>query len=131
MSTKEWEYLCDGCGKCCLIRLDDDEAIGCTNVSCILLDTQTCRCINYQERHSIVPECLDFNAEQVSKIDWLPKTCAYRLVENGQPLPAWHHLMSGKRESVHEAGVSVRGKVVPEDQVDDADLADHIVEWGD
>ena len=129
MSKIEWESLCDGCGKCCLLRLDDDDEVACTNVSCILLDTKTCKCINYDDRHSIVPECIDFNATKVNSISWLPKSCSYRLIEENQPLPDWHHLVSGDKEMVHTKGHSVQGKVVPEDTVTDEELVDHIIDW--
>lgn len=129
MSRPEWESLCDGCGRCCLhkIRDEDTEALHWTEVACRLLDTQSCRCSDYPNRRDKVPDCVRLTARRVQKLDWLPPTCAYRLIEDGRDLPPWHPLVTGRAESVHEAGISVRGRVVSE-RVAGA-LEDHVVDW--
>ncbi len=131
MSVGEWESLCDGCGKCCLVKLEDEDTgdIYTTDVSCKLLNTETCRCKNYANRHSIVDDCIKLDPGNVTELGWLPATCAYRLVWEDKPLAPWHPLVSGNRKSVHDAGVSVRGKVTSEDLVDIEDLPSHIRDW--
>ncbi|MEL7544049.1 MAG: YcgN family cysteine cluster protein [Pseudomonadota bacterium] len=121
MTSQEWEALCDGCGKCCLVKLIDDETeeLQHTRVACELLDIGSCRCANYAARHRFVPDCVKLDAEAVSTIDWLPETCAYRLVAEGKDLAWWHPLVSGDPETVHEAGVSVRAYAISESKVDD------------
>lgn len=116
MSAAEWESLCDGCGKCCLIGLEDEDTgeIYLTDVACRLLDGQTCRCGDYDNRQQQVADCVRLTPELVPTLGWLPKTCAYRLVSEGKPLKWWHPLVSGDPESVHAAGASVRGKTRPE-----------------
>ncbi len=132
MSHEEWESLCDGCGKCCLVRLEDDNGdLACTNLSCILLNVNSCECINYDMRHEIVPECMPLTPDNVSEMKWLPKTCAYRLLNEGKELPEWHPLVTGDPESVHLAGVSVKGKVLPENVADPDFLTDYIIDWMD
>jgi hypothetical protein len=128
MSQEEWESLCDHCGKCCLHKLEDAETgeLFYTNVACRLLDLKNCRCTRYAERTRLVPDCLRLNPENVRQLDWLPATCAYRLLAQGQDLPHWHPLVSGNARSVHRAGVSVRCWAVSEDQV--RDLEDHALE---
>jgi uncharacterized protein len=128
MSRDEWESLCDGCGKCCLHKLEDDETgeIYPTNVACKLLDRRTARCKDYRHRHAYVPECVRLNPRTLSTIDWLPKSCAYRLLADGEKLEDWHPLISGDPESVHRAGISVRGWTVSEE--DAGELEYHIVE---
>lgn len=113
MSAAEWESLCDGCGKCCLSKLEDEDTgdIYFTSVACRLFDAKTCRCADYENRLSIVPDCVRLTPENVRTIPWLPSTCAYRLVAEGRDLYPWHHLVSGDRKTVHRAGVSVRGRV--------------------
>ena len=129
MSRAEWESLCDGCGRCCLHKLrdEDTEELGWTEVACRLLDTQSCRCSDYTNRKARVPDCVKLTPRKVASIDWLPPTCAYRLLAEGRDLPWWHPLVSGRAETVHEAGVSVRGKAVAEREA--GALTDHIVAW--
>jgi uncharacterized cysteine cluster protein YcgN (CxxCxxCC family) len=136
MTPSQWESLCDGCGKCCLHKLqeedDDDGTPGLvehTNVACRLLDVGSCRCSKYETRFRFVPDCVQLTPDGVRGINWLPGTCAYRLVAEGQPLPWWHPLISGDPETVHEAGVSVRGRVISETRA--GPLEHHIVEWPD
>ena len=129
MTREEWEALCDGCARCCLLKLEDADTgeIAYTDIACRLLDLGTCRCTRYRQRLRMVPECVDLTPEQVRKLDWLPSTCAYRLVAEGQDLAWWHPLVSGDPETVHRAGISVRGRVVPERRGDDPE--DRIVTW--
>ncbi len=124
----QWEALCDGCGKCCIHKLEDEETgeVLPTNVACRLLDRRTGFCSDYKHRRAYVPECVRLTNANVRDIDWLPSTCAYRLRANDQPLPDWHYLVCGDREAVHRAGQSVRGWTVSEDDV--GDMEDHIVE---
>jgi uncharacterized cysteine cluster protein YcgN (CxxCxxCC family) len=131
LTPAEWESLCDGCGKCCLVKLQDVDSglIAYTNVACKLLDAGTCRCSDYENRMQRVPICIKFTPENVHRMHFMPSTCAYRLVAEGKDLYWWHHLVSGDPESVHRAGVSVRGRVVPETGVEEEDLEDHIVDW--
>ncbi|MEM9788016.1 MAG: YcgN family cysteine cluster protein [Pseudomonadota bacterium] len=130
MSRKEWEALCDGCGKCCLNKLEDDEGtVALTRVACRLLDNDTCLCVNYKDRHQYVPECIVLTPETIEKnLYWLPQTCGYRLIYEGRPLYDWHPLISGDPRSVHDAGVSVKGMTVPEFEIDEDDWEDHIIE---
>jgi hypothetical protein len=128
LTRAEWEALCDGCGKCCLHKMEDEatgEIYG-TNVSCKLLDRHSCRCSNYRERRAFVPDCVRLTPELAGKLSWLPSTCAYRLRSEGKPLPEWHYLVSGDRETVHEAGMSVRGWTVSETEA--GDLEHHLTE---
>ena len=129
MTRAEWEALCDGCARCCLIKLEDDDTgeIAYTDIACRLLDIGTCRCTRYRRRLRLVPQCVELTPEQVREIDWLPSTCAYRLVAEGRDLAWWHPLVSGDPETVHKAGISVRGRVVPERRGDDPE--DRVVTW--
>ena len=129
MTRSEWEALCDGCARCCLIKLEDEDTgeIAYTDIACRLLDIGTCRCSRYRQRLRLVPQCVDLTPEQVRRFDWLPSTCAYRLVAEGRDLAWWHPLVSGDPETVHKAGISVRGRVVPERRGDDPE--DRIVTW--
>ena len=128
LDREEWEALCDGCGKCCLHKLEDDDtgALHPTNVACRLLDRSSCRCSNYKLRRVFVPDCVRLDAASLGKIDWLPSTCAYRLRAEDMPLQPWHYLISGDWESVHEAGMSVRGWTISEDEA--GDLEHHLVD---
>lgn len=131
MSEEEWEALCDGCGKCCLNKIEDADTgeVYLTRVACRLLDDQSCQCGQYEIRKNLVPECIRLSPENIdSHAYWMPTTCAYRLLWKGRPLPDWHPLLTGDPESVHAAGVSVRGRTVPEFEVDEDDWEDHIIE---
>ncbi len=125
----EWEALCDGCGKCCLEKIEDGFTgeISYTNVACRLLDLGTCRCSRYAERRRHVPNCEQLTPENVLALTWLPSTCAYRLLAEGKELPDWHYLVSGDPELVHRVGASVRGRAVPERRA--GPLEHHIVDW--
>ncbi len=132
MTDAEWESLCDGCGRCCLVKLEDEDtdATYFTNVGCRLLDTGTCRCRDYPNRTKKVDDCVRLTPKVVSEITWLPPTCAYRLLDEGKDLYWWHPLVSGDPDTVHQAGVSVRGRVEDsEDDVPDEALEDRIVDW--
>ena len=131
MSQDEWEALCDGCGRCCLVKLEDEDsgAIYQTSVSCRLLDTASCRCSDYPNRHDKVPDCVKLAPQNVSSLGWLPETCAYRRIADGLGLAWWHPLVSGDARSVIAAGISVSGKVIPETEVAEEDLVDHMIEW--
>jgi uncharacterized cysteine cluster protein YcgN (CxxCxxCC family) len=128
MSRAEWESLCDGCGKCCIHKLEDEETgeLLPTNVACRLLDRRSGLCSDYKHRKIHVPECVRLTPGKLEELDWLPGTCAYRLLYNGEPLRDWHPLISGDPESVHRAGISVRGWTVSEDDV--GDLEHHLVD---
>lgn len=110
MTAEEWESLCDGCGRCCLNKLEDEDSgeIHLTRLSCALLDIGSCRCSDYSNRHKHMPDCVRIDAEKARTLPWLPATCAYRLVAEGRDLFWWHPLISGSPDTVHEAGVSVR-----------------------
>lgn len=129
MTADEWESLCDGCGKCCLLKLEDADSgeIHPTNVGCRLLDLNLCRCTRYNERQRLVPDCVVLDPENVTQLTWMPKTCAYRLVAEGQDLPDWHPLKTGDPESVVRAGVSVRGWLVSEREA--GELTHHLTDW--
>jgi uncharacterized cysteine cluster protein YcgN (CxxCxxCC family) len=116
MSAEEWEALCDGCARCCVHKFEETDRgpVHYTNLACYYLDIETCRCTCYEERHEKVPECLDLTPEVVPDLYWLPKTCSYRLISEGKPLPDWHPLVTGNRASARDAGMSVRGRVIPE-----------------
>ena len=131
MSDAQWESLCDGCGRCCLHKLQDDfsETIHYTAVACRLLDPQSCRCTHYPQRAELVPDCIVLAREHSGDYHWLPDTCAYRLLDEGRALYDWHPLLSGDPNSVHEAGISVRGRTVAEDGVHDDDLEEFVVDW--
>jgi len=129
MDRAEWESLCDGCGKCCVHKLEDEDTgeLMATNVACRLLDRRTGRCKDYRNRRAYVPECVRLTPEKVLDLDWLPSTCAYLLLAEGKPLPDWHPLVSGDPETVHAAGQSVRGWTVSEDEVGD-DLENFVID---
>ncbi len=127
MTDAQWESLCDGCGQCCLFKLEDADTgeYALTDVACRYLDHDTCRCSDYANRRRNVPDCVKVTPRNIRELRWMPETCAYRLLADGKPLFDWHPLVSGDPESVHTSGASVRGKAVNEDMVDD--LEDHVV----
>ena len=128
LDRAQWEALCDGCGKCCLHKVEDSETgrVYPTNVACRLLDRNTAQCSNYRHRRAFVPDCLRLTPARLKTIEWLPSSCAYKLRADGQPLPDWHYLVCGDREAVHRAGMSVRGWTISETVA--GDLEHHIVE---
>ena len=129
LSQQEWESLCDGCGLCCLQKLEDedDNSVYYTSIACKLLDLKTCQCSDYPNRIKFVPDCIQLTPQVVAKMDWLPQTCGYRLVHQGKDLFWWHPLISGDPETVHQAGISARGRVISEDAVED--ISDRVVDW--
>lgn len=129
MNQREWEALCDGCGRCCLHKLRDADTdeLSFTNVACRLLDLNTCRCTDYAHRKARVADCVQLTPEEVEQLDWLPPSCAYRLLSEGKDLFAWHPLISGTFDTVLEAGIAVTGRVVSEREA--GPLEHHIVEW--
>src|SRR5436853_208467 len=132
MSSAEWESLCDGCARCCLEKLEDEDTgrIYFTHVSCRLLDAGLCACKDYPNRSEQVPDCVRLTPQNVRTLNWLPPSCGYKLVAEGRDLYWWHPLISGDPDTVHEAGVSVRGRVQgTETEIADEDLEDHIVQW--
>ncbi|MCI0465812.1 MAG: YcgN family cysteine cluster protein [Beijerinckiaceae bacterium] len=132
LTPAEWESLCDGCGRCCLVKLEDEDKgqVYFTDIGCRLLDVESCRCSDYSRRGRRVRDCIRLTPEKVQSLGWLPPTCAYRLVAEGRDLPWWHHLVSGSKTTVHEAGVSVRGRVgASEKQVPADSYTRHIVKW--
>ncbi|MDG1210401.1 MAG: YcgN family cysteine cluster protein [Paracoccaceae bacterium] len=131
MSRQEWEALCDGCGRCCVLKLEDEDTgeIAYTDVHCRLFDPDTCRCGNYALRRQLVKGCVLLTPESIDEDkEWMPSTCAYRLLAEGKDLKPWHPLVSGRADSVEEAGISVRGLTVPEYEVDEEDYEDRIME---
>ncbi|MEM1087002.1 MAG: YcgN family cysteine cluster protein [Pseudomonadota bacterium] len=132
LTQTEWESLCDGCAKCCLLKLEDEETgdIAYTRLHCTLLDSGTCQCSDYANRKATVPDCVILTPKNVSELKWMPRSCAYRLVHEGKPLPDWHHLISGDRSLIHRLGHSIQGKTVSEDTIfDEEEQMDWIVDW--
>ncbi len=131
MTPEEWESVCDGCAKCCLIKLEDEDTgdIAYTRLHCRLLDEETCRCADYTNRKTKVPDCVILTPKSVSELKWMPKSCAYRQLNEGKGLPDWHHLISGDASLVHTQGQSIAGRTVSEDTVLDEDQIDWIVDW--
>lgn len=129
MSKDEWESLCDGCGKCCLHKLRDNDTdeVYFTNVACRLLDLETCQCSDYAGRFRKIPDCVSLSPALLDDIDWLPPSCSYRLVKEGYDLPDWHPLRSGSAKTVHKAGVSARGRIISEREA--GMLEDHLADW--
>jgi uncharacterized cysteine cluster protein YcgN (CxxCxxCC family) len=133
MTTAEWEALCDGCGRCCLNKLEfeDTGEILYTRVACRMLDGATCRCRDYRNRRALVPDCVHLSPGMLpGVVHWLPATCAYRLLHEGRPLEPWHPLVSGDPESVHRAGISLRGRTVSEAEVSEDDWEDYLIDEG-
>lgn len=131
MSPSEWESLCDGCGKCCCIRLEDEDTgkIFITDVACHLFDAGSCQCSDYPNRSKKVPDCVTLTPENVDSLKWMPQTCAYRLVAEGKDLPEWHHLVTGSRQSIHDAGMSVQDAVVSEEYIHEDLVPSRVVIW--
>lgn len=133
LNSAEWERLCDGCGRCCLVKLEDEESgeLHYTMLACNELDLESCRCRHYAERLSRVPDCIALTPANVTEYAWLPESCAYRLRAAGQPLPAWHPLISGSAETVHRAGISVRNFAISEAEADNSlDIEEYLLEDG-
>jgi len=128
-SEREWEALCDGCGQCCQYKLEDEDTgdLYLTNVVCRFLDLETCRCSVYPERHDAVPTCVQLTPQNILSLEWIPPTCAYKLIAEGKPLSDWHPLVSADQESIHNAGISVRGRVISESGVDMDHLEDFVI----
>ena len=131
MSSTEWEKLCDGCGKCCVIKLEDvdDGTIYYTDIGCKQLDGQSCQCKDYANRKKIVPDCVILTPDNLEALPWMPQSCAYRLLHEGKSLPDWHPLVTGDKNSTHTAGKSVLGKIFTEGDIDEEDYPDHIKDW--
>lgn len=127
MSPQEWESLCDGCGLCCLVRFEDEDTgeVIPTRVHCQLFDGQLCRCSDYENRHATVPDCIKLTPGNIEALEWMPKSCAYRRVHEGRSLAWWHPLVSGDPETVHAAGVSVRGMTISELELSEPEDALH------
>jgi uncharacterized cysteine cluster protein YcgN (CxxCxxCC family) len=127
MTAQEWESLCDGCGLCCLVRYEDEETgeVVPTRVACKLFDDRACACRDYANRKAHVPDCIKLTPWNIEALEWMPKSCAYRRLYEGRGLASWHPLITGDPESVHRAGVSIRGQTISEDALDDPDDALH------
>ena len=131
LSAEQWEALCDGCAKCCLHKLEDEDngEVFYTRVRCRYLDEATCRCSDYPRRSVLMPNCIQLQAQSVEDLDWLPSTCAYRLRAHGERLPEWHPLVSGDTATVHRAGISIRGRAISDEFVHPDGFDEHIVQW--
>lgn len=131
MTEKEWESLCDGCGRCCLQKLEDEqsEEVYYTQLVCHLYDMDQCACSDYVNRSKRVARCVKLDANNVEEFHWLPSSCAYRLISEGKDLHQWHPLISGNAQTVLDAGISIKGKVLPEQVSDEDDWEEHIIHW--
>ena len=131
LDHEEWESLCDGCGLCCLQKLEDedDNSVYYTRIACKLLDLKTCQCTDYPNRRASVPDCIQLTPGHADQFKWLPPTCGYRLVDEGRDLYWWHPLVSGDPRTVHEAGVSAKGRTISEEGLDVEDLENYVVDW--
>jgi len=129
LTRPEWEALCDGCGRCCLHKLEDEDTgeVLETNVACRLLDTATARCRDYRHRKAFVPDCLRLTPQLVARVPWLPDHCAYKRRADNRPLPGWHKLLTGSDEAMDRAGASVKGRAISEDIA--GPIEHHLVEW--
>lgn len=129
MTKYEWESLCDGCGKCCLHKLEDIDTgeVSISNVTCSFLDEETCNCKDYSNREKNVPDCISLDLKNIKKLQWLPETCAYRLIDEGKSLYNWHHLISGSKSTIHEYGMSIRDYSINESKLNNAE--EYILEW--
>ena len=128
LDRAQWEALCDGCGKCCLLKAEDEDdgKVYMTNIACKLLDTQSARCSDYRRRRYYVPDCIRLTRGKLDQFTWLPDSCAYKMRARNLPLPEWHYLVSGDRETIHETGNSIRGKVITE--VEAGPIEQHILD---
>ena len=131
MTHEEWEALCDGCARCCLHKLEDIDLgeFYYTNIACPLLDINSCQCADYDQRSQRIPGCRLITPLLAEKLEWLPSTCAYRRLALGKKLSWWHPLISGDPKTVHKAGISVRGKAIPEKDINITELDDHVINW--
>lgn len=131
MTPEQWESLCDGCAKCCLLKLEDEDTgdIAYTRLHCRLLNADTCKCSDYENRQAKVPDCVILTPKSVGELKWMPRTCAYRLIHEGKPLPDWHHLLSDDRDLVHVNGHSIKGQTLCEDTVLEEDQIDWVIDW--
>jgi len=131
MSRKEWESLCDGCAKCCLHKLEDEDTLEIfyTRVVCRYLDEEKCNCTVYKERKNLVPDCVILTPKNLEDLEWMPGTCSYRLIKEGKPLPDWHPLLSGNRDAIIASDHTVTGKVISEDFVHEDGYEEHIIDW--
>ncbi len=129
MTTEQWEQLCDGCGKCCLIKLqdEDDTTVYYTDIACVYLDHDSCRCTAYEDREQLVADCVRLTKDNLEALQWLPPSCAYRMIDEGKKLDNWHPLVCGNSDTMHKKGYSVRGRVIAEDE--HLDYEEHIVSW--
>lgn len=132
MNRTEWESLCDGCAKCCVHKLEDEDTglVHYTDVVCRYLDQKKCRCTVYEKRRKLVPTCLQLEPGELDNLHWMPSTCAYRLLHEGRKLPIWHPLITGDRKAIIASSNTVTGKVISEEYVHEEDWQDHIVPWG-
>ena len=131
MTAQEWESVCDGCAKCCLHKLEDEDSgeVFYTKIRCRYLQEDSCRCSDYEHRSVLVPNCVHLDQHNVENFDWLPRTCAYRLLAHGEQLPQWHHLVCGDKEAVHRAGVSIRGRAISDEFVHPDGYDEHVIHW--
>jgi uncharacterized cysteine cluster protein YcgN (CxxCxxCC family) len=129
LDQEEWESLCDGCGLCCLQKLEDeeDDSVYYTRIACHLLDLKTCQCTNYPKRREFVPDCVQLTAQNTHEFRWLPPTCAYRLVSEGKDLPLWHHLVCGDPDAVHQQRISQSGRMLSEHAVKEDDWENYLI----
>lgn len=129
LDQQEWESLCDGCGLCCLQKLEDEDdgSVYYTRIACKLLDLNTCQCTNYAKRRDFVPDCIQLSPDQAESFKWLPPTCAYRLVSEGKDLPLWHHLVCGDKDAVHHERISQAGRMLSELKVSEDDWEEHLI----
>lgn len=131
MTAEEWEAVCDGCAKCCLVKLEDEDdgIVYFTDVHCFLLDPATCRCGDYARRTVRVPTCIRLQPDRLDEVFWMPTSCSYRRLAEGRGLADWHHLVTGDAHAIHRTGASIRGRAVPETEVAADDLEDRLVAW--
>lgn len=131
MTQEEWESLCDGCAKCCLHKLEDEDTgkVFYTDVACKYLDLTTCRCQDYSNRSQLVPDCVSLQPSDVELFHWLPHTCSYRLIAEKRPLPDWHHLITGSKERIHQEKKSIMNRVFSENNIREEDLEEHVIRW--